>query len=115
MSVSLRQKRLPMFQQKARKALEDTQLRHNLGRATHTIRNKRNAVVAEVPDWEELREAARQIKDRVNRHLDTYLLRFEEAVTQAGGRVHWARDAQEANAIITGLIQMHNAQEVVKI
>ncbi|GAC1359820.1 MAG: LutB/LldF family L-lactate oxidation iron-sulfur protein [Ktedonobacteraceae bacterium] len=115
MSVSLRQKRLPMFQQEARKALEDTQLRHNLGKATHTIRNKRNAVVAEVPDWEELREAARQIKDRVNRHMDTYLLQFEEAVTQAGGIVHWARDAQEANAIITGLIQMHDAREVVKI
>ena len=115
MSVSARQKRLPMFQQEARKALEDTQLRHNLGKATHTIRNKRNKVVAEVPDWEQLREAASQIKDRVNRHLDKYLLQFEEAVTRAGGKVHWARDAQEANTIITSLVQMHDVQEVVKI
>ncbi len=115
MSISRRQKRLPMFPQEARKALEDTQLRHNLGKAIHTIRDKRNKVVAEVPDWEQLREAARQIKDRVNRHLDTYLLQFEEAVTKAGGRVHWARDAREANTVIAGLIQMHNVQEVVKI
>jgi L-lactate dehydrogenase complex protein LldF len=112
---ALRHQRLPMFQQEARKALEDTQLRHNLGKATHTIRNKRNKVVAEVPDWEELREAARQIKERVERHLDTYLLQLEEAVTRAGGKVHWARDAQEANTIITGLVQMHNVHEVVKI
>ncbi len=115
MGVSLRQKRLPVFQQEARKALEDTQLRHNLGKATHTIRNKRNKVVAEVPDWEQLREAAKQIKDHVNRHLDRYLLQFEEAVMKAGGKVHWALDAREANAIITSLIQMHNVQEVVKI
>jgi L-lactate dehydrogenase complex protein LldF len=115
MSVSLRHKALPMFQQEARKALDDTQLRHNLGNATTTIRNKRNRVVAEVPDWEELREAAREIKERVERHLDTYLLQLEEAVQKAGGQVHWARDAQEANAIITELVQRHNAHEVMKI
>src|SRR5713226_10383449 len=115
MSVSLRRKPLPMFQKEARKALDDTQLRHNLGKATNTIRNKRNRVVAEVSDWEELREAAREIKERVERHLDTYLLQLEEAVQKAGGEVHWARDAQEANAIITSLVQKHNAKEVVKI
>ena len=115
MSVSLRNQRLPMFQQEARKALGDTQLRHNLGKATQTIRNKRNRVVAEVPDWEQLREAARQTKVRVERHLDAYLLQLEEAVVQAGGKVYWARDAIEANAIITSLVRMHNAYEVVKI
>jgi L-lactate dehydrogenase complex protein LldF len=115
MSVSLRHKPLPMFQKEARKALDDTQLRHNLGKATTTIRNKRNRVVAEVPDWEELREAARETKEKVERHLDTYLLQLEEAVQKAGGEVHWARDAQEANAIITSLVQKHNTQEVVKI
>ncbi len=115
MSVSLRNQRLPMFQQEARKALGDTQLRHNLGKATHTIRTKRDKVVAEVPDWEQLREAARQTKVRVERHLNIYLLQLEEAVTQAGGQVHWARDAVEANAIITSLVRMHDAREVVKI
>ena len=39
----------------ARKALANTQLRRNLGQATATIRAKRAAVVAELPDWEELR------------------------------------------------------------
>lgn len=115
MNRASRHKRLPTFQKEARKELDDTQLRHNLRNATHTIRNKRNEAVAEVPDWEQLREAAKGIKERIERHLDAYLLQLEEAVQRAGGEVHWARDAQEANAIVTGLVQKHGAQEVIKV
>ena len=50
------------FPTAARRALGDTQLRSNIGRATTTIRGKRARVVAEVPDWEELREAGRTLK-----------------------------------------------------
>ena len=45
------------FPEEARRALDDAQLRRNLGPATRTIRAKRAAVVDEVPDWEALREA----------------------------------------------------------
>src|SRR6202034_4938421 len=58
----------------ARRALADSQLRRNLGNATATIRAKRAAAVAELPDWEELREAGRAIKAETMRHLDTHLL-----------------------------------------
>ena len=86
------------FPDAARTALADTQLRHNLGHATQTIRVKRAAAVAELPDWQELREAGRAIKERVLRHLDVYLLELEASVTRAGGTVHWARDGDEANS-----------------
>ncbi len=102
------------FPQAARTALADTQLRHNLGHATHTIRAKRAAAVAEVPDWEGLREAGRAIKERVLRHLDTHLLALEESVQRAGGMVHWARDAQECNRIVGDIVASHGADEVVK-
>jgi L-lactate dehydrogenase complex protein LldF len=102
------------FPQAARVALTDTQLRRNLGQATHAIRAKRAAVVAEVPDWEQLREAGRAIKARVLRHLDDYLLELEAAVQSAGGVVHWARDAAECNRIVGDLIAAHGAEEVVK-
>ena len=49
------------------------------------------------------------------RHLDGYLLQLEEAVTRAGGVVHWARDAAEANAIVTELVQATGADRVVKV
>ncbi len=102
------------FPEAARTALADTQLRHNLGHATHAIRAKRAAVVAEVPDWEGLREAGRAVKERVLRHLDTHLLGLEESVQRAGGVVHWARDAEECNRIVGDIVTSHGADSVVK-
>jgi L-lactate dehydrogenase complex protein LldF len=104
----------PPFPEAARRALADTQLRHNLGHATHTIRTRRAEVVGELSDWEELREAGRALKERVVRHLEEYLLQLEDAVQRAGGTVHWARDAAECNRIVGQLIAAHGVDEVVK-
>jgi L-lactate dehydrogenase complex protein LldF len=104
----------PTFQQSAHLALRDTQLRHNIGTATRTIRAKRNDVVAELPDWQELREAGRALKERVLRHLDHHLVQFEDAVQRRGGQVHWARDAAEANRVVVELVKATGADEVVK-
>jgi L-lactate dehydrogenase complex protein LldF len=108
---------MPKFPTAAARALEDAQLRANLQHATHTIRDKRARVVGEVDDWEELRLAGAAIKDRVLTHLDTYLVELEESLTRAGATVHWARDAAEANAIVTALVKEADAgvDEVVKI
>src|SRR3954452_15349460 len=103
------------FQDAARLALGDTQLRRNMGKATQTIRGKRAAVVGELPDWEQLREAGRAIKERTLRHLDDYLIQLEESVTKAGGQVYWAGDAAEANRIIAEVARRHEAREVVKV
>jgi L-lactate dehydrogenase complex protein LldF len=103
------------FPEAARIALGDDQLRRNMRNATTTIRDKRARVVAEVPDWEELREAGRTIKVEVLRRLDEYLLQFEESVQAAGGHVHWARDAAEANAIVLDVARAHGVTEVVKV
>jgi L-lactate dehydrogenase complex protein LldF len=105
----------PAFPEAAKKALADTQLRANLAHATATIRTKRAAVVGERPDWEQLRLAGEAIKDRVLRHLDTYLLQLEDKVTAAGGTVHWARDAEEANRIVVDLVKATGETEVVKV
>jgi L-lactate dehydrogenase complex protein LldF len=105
----------PSFPVAARVALADTQLRHNLAHATHSIRDKRAAVVAELPDWEQLREAGRALKDRVMRHLDDYLLEFESAVSVAGGTVHWARNGGECNRIVADIVAAHGVDEVVKV
>ncbi len=103
------------FEDSARVALANTQLRRNMGKVTQAIRGKRQIVVDEMPDWEGLREAGRAIKERTLRHLHTYLVQLEESVSRAGGRVHWARDAEEANAIITGIVAGHGARQVVKV
>jgi L-lactate dehydrogenase complex protein LldF len=105
----------PPFPEAARTALADGQLRANLGRATTTIRTKRAAVVAERADWEELRLAGAALKDEVLRDLPALLEQFEGAVTAAGGSVHWARDAAEANAIVAAITRAAGATEVVKV
>ncbi|HEY0807781.1 MAG TPA: lactate utilization protein B, partial [Pseudonocardiaceae bacterium] len=87
----------------------------NLRKATTTIRTKRAAAVAELPDWERLRRAGEAIKDEVLHHLDGYLERLESAVTARGGVVHWARDGEEACQIVLGLARAAGADEVVKV
>ncbi|MFD1541472.1 LutB/LldF family L-lactate oxidation iron-sulfur protein [Nonomuraea guangzhouensis] len=103
------------FPKNAAQAVQNSQLRYNLRKATHTIRGKRANVVNELPDWQELRAAGKAIKDDTLRHLDRYLVQLEEAVTRAGGHVHWARDADEANRIVTRLVQATGETEVVKV
>lgn len=99
----------------ARKALADSQMRLNVGRATHAIRAKRAAAVAECPDWEQLRLAGSAIKRDVLARLPELLEQLERNVTARGGTVHWARDADEANRVVTGLIRATGADEVVKV
>ena len=103
------------FQRGAREALEDAQLRRNLARATGTIREKRVAATDELPDWEDLREAGRAIKAHTLAHLDHYLLQLEQNVVARGGRVHWARDGANANAIVQRLVAATGAREAVKV
>ncbi len=103
------------FPKAARKALANGQLRSNLANATRTIREKRAAVVAELPDWEDLRDSGSAIKSVVMAQLPELLEQLEAAVVARGGIVHWARDAAEANRIITDLVKATGETEVLKI
>lgn len=103
------------FQQAARHDLKNSVQRHNLRMATHTIRDKRARVVGEIDDWQQLRDAGSAIKRDVMARMPELLEQFEEAVTARGGHVHWARDAKEANEIITGLVKETSEKKVVKI
>ncbi|MGE0066825.1 MAG: lactate utilization protein B, partial [Solirubrobacterales bacterium] len=84
-------------------------------KATTTIRAKRQERVDEVPDWEQLRDEGTLAKDEALRDLGAQLQRLERAVTDAGGNVHWARDATEANAIVARLTIAAGGGEVVKV
>ncbi|MFG2385839.1 LutB/LldF family L-lactate oxidation iron-sulfur protein [Streptomyces avermitilis] len=106
---------MPAFPVAAHDAVNNQTLRGNLRHATHTIRAKRAKAVAEVSDWAALREAGKQIKDHTLRHLDQYVVQLEESVTAAGGTVHWAADADEANRIVTRLVKETGESEVVKV
>ncbi len=103
------------FPAAARETLRDSQLRRNVGKATTTIRAKREHAVGEVPDWEALRDAGSAIKERAMATLPEQLERLEASVTRAGGVVHWARDGAEANRIVARIAHVHGAREVIKV
>jgi L-lactate dehydrogenase complex protein LldF len=100
------------FAERAHRALGDERLRSNLRLATRTIQQRRAAAVSEVEDWEQLREAGRAIKARTLRHLATHLEELERRFTKAGGTIHWARDADEANRIVGDLVEAAGGQVV---
>ncbi|MDK8879425.1 LutB/LldF family L-lactate oxidation iron-sulfur protein [Corynebacterium sp. MSK008] len=103
------------FQKAAHHELNDVTKRRNYQYATTTIRVKRQAVVDEVDDWQDLREAGSTIKRDVASRMPELLEQFEENVTARGGHVHWARDSKEANEIIQDLVKATGEDKVVKI
>ncbi|WP_088997577.1 LutB/LldF family L-lactate oxidation iron-sulfur protein [Micromonospora echinaurantiaca] len=103
------------FPAAARRALADAQLRRNLGHATTTIRAKSGAAIGELPDWEQLRAAGSAIKADVLARLPELLEQLEAAVTAAGGTVHWAADAVEANRIVTDLVAATGSDRIIKV
>ena len=104
-----------VFPMAARTMLGDTQLRKNVRHATDVIQNKRRIVVNEMPDWQQLRESGKRLREHTMLHLAAYLEQFERNCTAAGGVVHWARNAAEARQIVVRLATEAGAKEVIKI
>jgi iron-sulfur cluster-binding protein len=103
------------FPKYAKEELKNEQLRANLRFVTHAIRNKRAKVTAEVPDWQDLRDTGESVKNYVLANLPELLEQFERNFTAAGGHVHWARNATEANQIALELIREQGVDEIIKI
>jgi L-lactate dehydrogenase complex protein LldF len=108
-------KTAPPFPEAAKADLRNTQLRRNVARATDTIQRKRAALVEEKHDWQALRDAGAAIRREALTNLDSYLLQFEERFQAAGGQVHWAANASEANAVVLRILRETAAREVIKI
>jgi len=102
------------FGENAKAALADSHLRGALKNATSLFGERRKAAAASLPNWEDLRSEARAIKDEVLSHLDKYLEEFVRTAESRGAKIHWARDAAEANAIICRLAAEHKARIIVK-
>jgi L-lactate dehydrogenase complex protein LldF len=78
------------------------------------IRDKRDASSKSIPEWEELRNLASEIKDNVLSNLDKYLEQFEAHALKNGIKVHWAKDAKEHNEIVLSILQEKNCEAIVK-
>ena len=102
------------FIDNATEALADPQLQRAMTNVRSGFIDKRAAVAAKLPEFEALRDSARDIKNHALAHLDLYLERYEANVTASGGHVHWARNAEEARKIILGICHDVGAKTVTK-
>ncbi|HEV2861916.1 MAG TPA: LutB/LldF family L-lactate oxidation iron-sulfur protein [Pyrinomonadaceae bacterium] len=102
------------FDQNARAALQDPQLRSALRNLATTFGERRKLAVLTVENWEGLRERARAVKEETLAHLDKYLEAFADKAEAAGAQIHWARDGEEACAIVLDILREREATRVVK-
>jgi L-lactate dehydrogenase complex protein LldF len=78
------------------------------------IRQKRDKISKQIPEWEELREAASAIKSHLLSNLHDYLIQFEENLKKNGVHVHWAANAEEHNNIVYNILKSKGITELVK-
>jgi L-lactate dehydrogenase complex protein LldF len=104
----------PRFKENAREALTDDNLQQALKFLEQNFIARRRQVAAKLPEFDALRDAARDIKDHTLAHLDLYLEAYEERVKVAGGHVHFAVTAQEAREIVLAICRRVGAKTVTK-
>lgn len=102
------------FLLRARDALADTSLQAALGKAGEGFIDKRLAAIDAEPDFELMRDQAREVRQRSLKDLDIYLLHFEQQVIAAGGRVHWAENPEDMRRIVIDLCLDADARHVTK-
>ncbi len=102
------------FQERARQALSDVSLQRAMAKARGGFVDHRRDAVDALPEFDAIRDAARDIKDHVLANLDGYLELYEQKVIENGGQVHWARDADEACRIVAKICKDAEAKTVTK-
>src|SRR5579872_2837415 len=102
------------FVNAARQALADPPLQAALVRLTGTLMAGNRRGYAALADSDALRDHAKRIKEHTLAHLDRYLEQLEAAVTQRGGRVHWAETAEDARRLVVEIARNAGCKRAVK-
>jgi L-lactate dehydrogenase complex protein LldF len=104
----------PRFKENAHAALADAELQRSLRILEPNFVGRRQQVADRLPEFDALRDAARDIKDHTLAHLDLYLEEYERRVIAQGGHVHFAVTADDARAIILEICRGVGAKLVTK-
>lgn len=102
------------FPNAATQALNNPGLQQALKRLESGFQTRRALAIANLPEFEELRDQAAAIKDHTLNHLDHYLQEFETAFCNTGGQMHWAEDAEAARQIIASICKEAGASKILK-
>ena len=104
----------PRFKDNAKAALADADLQNALKSVEVNFIARRREVADELPEFEALRDSARDIKDHTLAHLDLYLEAHEKRVVEHGGHVHYAVSGEDARRIILDICRKLGARTVTK-
>jgi L-lactate dehydrogenase complex protein LldF len=102
------------FEANARAGLANENLQRALGLARTGFPLRRQLATERLPEFDQLRETGRSIKDHTLEHLDFYLELYEGNVAASGGKVHWARTPEEACAAVLQICRSVGAKLVTK-
>ena len=102
------------FKDNVGKALADDKLQHAMTETGPRFIYKRTKAREALPEFDQLRDEARDIKDHVLDHLDIYLEKYEAKVKETGGHVHWAETPDDARAAVLEICRKANAKMVTK-
>ncbi|MGF1500723.1 MAG: lactate utilization protein B [Paracoccaceae bacterium] len=112
--MTVHQPTTPRFKENARAALANRNLQSAMSGGAGGFVKKRAAARAAMPEFDAIRDAARDLKNHVLAHLDHYLERYEAQVAASGGQVHWAETAEDARAIVLEICRKAGASRVNK-
>ena len=104
----------PKFRENAAAAIHDKSLQKALGNVERGFIAKRAKAVAALPEFETLRDAARDIKNHTLSHLDLYLEAYADKVEASGGHIHFAETAADARKIVLDICRAAGARTVTK-
>ena len=102
------------FKDNVGKALADDKLQNAMTETGPRFIYKRTKAREALPEFDQLRDQARDIKDHVLDHLDIYLETYEAKVNATGGYVHWAETPDDARAAVLDICRKANARMVTK-
>ena len=96
------------------KTLGDDRLQKAIYTATGRLADMRRTSLDSRPDFEELRTHANSVKRHTIENLDYYLEQVEQNVKAHGGKVIFARDANDVSDFILNLAKQKGAKLFVK-
>jgi L-lactate dehydrogenase complex protein LldF len=102
------------FKQRVKDALANAPLQRSLNIFKTNFVALRAAAIADLPEFDAIRDEARAMKDHTLEHIDLYIEAYERKVIESGGHVHFAPDGAAACAIILDICQRHGARTVTK-
>jgi L-lactate dehydrogenase complex protein LldF len=105
----------PAFKENARRAIGDAGLQKALAFSRPQFMARRARAIAELPEFEQLRDTGRDIKNHTLAYLDFYLEAYESRVLKSGGHVHWCATADDARAAILEICRNAGARTATKV